>query len=428
MSRKKTLSETAAQILREAAVDHLQQDARSNQEPIHMGVQPSSFAGGYNDPLAKQEVLGGSTTEDPSGGAPGQLASKYAAMRGQADQPQHAKTGKAISPQDPMQQGPFPTSNMGWQMGPETPDMVQAEVNPPMMTPNGQAPLQTPGATEYVPVDPLGEEVELTAEEIQQIKAQRRASAIEYMQQFGVSEDIGAMFNGVSVTEDFKAKVATIFEAAVINRAVAVAEKLEEEILQAAEESVQEIKEELESQIDGYMNHIVETWMVDNQVAIESGLKTEIVEGFIHGLKDLFVEHYIEVPDEQVNVVEAMAAEVESLKDKLNETLHSNIELNKRLNEGAKFGVLAKVCEGLTTVQTEKLQTLAEGVEFTSESDYGNKLAILRDAHFSKVNKALVNSNQMVLAESAEPTAVEVQPSIDPVMSGYMNAMRRILK
>lgn len=422
MSRRKTLTETAMAILSEAAVDHLQASARVDQDPMQQGPFPTSYQTSGPDPLETGEHdLGGSTTMDPAGGPVGMRASAFAKP---ALQPQTAKTGKPQSPSEQMQSGPFPTSSPSAQM----PNMVKAEAQPTMATPSGQAPLQTPGATEYVPVDPMEESLELTAEEVAQIKAQRRASIVEYMQQMSVDEDIAAMFAGTGVSPDFAVKAKGIFEAAVIARAVAVAEKLEEEILQAAEESVAEMKEDLEVKVDGYLNHVVENWMVKNEVAIESGLKTEIVEGFIYGLKNLFTEHYIDVPEQQVNVVEALASEVEELKGKLNETLNNNIELARRINEGVKFQTLAKVCEGLTTTQAEKLQMLAEGVEFTSESEYAKKLLTVRESYFPKVNKQFAVSNPVVLSESAEPTPVEVQNTVDPSMSVYMNALKRHAK
>lgn len=270
---------------------------------------------------------------------------------------------------------------------------------------------------------------ELSEEELAEIREAKLAMVTEKMKQMGVQEDIDALFNGEELNEQFRAKAATIFEAAVIARAVSVVEELENDILEAAEESVNAIKQELEEQVDAYLNYMVQEWINENKVAIESGLKNEIMEDFVEGLKNLFAEHYIEVPEEKLDVVESMADEIDSLKAKLNEAINDNIELATAITEATKSDIINSVCEGLTATQAEKVKTLAEGVEFTTEGEYAEKVKIIRESYFTnnvdhtKVKQVAV-SNPVALTEAAEPVQVtEVSPS----MQKYINAIGRTL-
>jgi hypothetical protein len=270
----------------------------------------------------------------------------------------------------------------------------------------------------------MEESVEMTEEEIAEARKMKLEMMKEKMKHMkGMKEDIEALFNGEDLSEDFKLKATTIFETAVIARAVSVVEELETEILAAAEESIEEVKAELEEQVDAYLNYMVEEWVNENAVAIESGLKSEIVEDFMTGLKGLFAEHYIEVPEEKVDVLEAMAEENAELEAKLNEALNKNIQLAQAIVEARKSELINSVCEGLTATQAEKVKTLAEGVEFTTEGEYNKKIAIIRESYVASESKVKGAAKQIKLTEEAEPVTVAAE--INPVMDKYVRAISR---
>ena len=268
---------------------------------------------------------------------------------------------------------------------------------------------------------------EMTEEEIREAHKSKRDWMKEKMSKMQ-KEDMDALFNGETLSEEFKNKASTIFEAAVLDRAVKVSEELEREILQSAEEAVEEIKQELEEQVDAYLNYMVQEWVNENRVAINSGLKSEIVEDFMAGLKNLFEEHYIDVPDEKVDVIETMAEEIEELKNKLNESINSNIELSQAIVEARKSEIVLSVCEGLTATQSEKVKTLAEGVEFTTEGEYIEKMRIIRENYFTsepnKVKQANATTKQIQLAEASE---INVPAEVSPAMEHYVRALSRTL-
>jgi hypothetical protein len=268
------------------------------------------------------------------------------------------------------------------------------------------------------------EVAELSEEELEEAKKAKWAMMKDKMHKMGgMKEDMDALFNGEDLSEEFRNKASTIFETAVIARAITVVEEMEEEILAAAEESVNEIRAELEEQVDSYLNYMVEEWVKENEVAIESGLKSEIVEDFMSGLKNLFAEHYIDVPADKVDVLEAMSDEVEELKSKLNEALNTNIELSQAIVESRKSEMVTSVCEGLTATQSEKVKTLAEGVEFTTEGEYAKKLNIIRENYISaEPSKVKQVSKQIQLSEQQEAVVPE---ELSPLMERYVNAIRK---
>lgn len=227
----------------------------------------------------------------------------------------------------------------------------------------------------------MAEEVEMTEEQI----AEARAAAVKALVQKNMTsckEDVDALFNGESLSEEFRTKATTIFEAAVRARVEAIATEIVSENEQILSDSVAEIQEDLSEQVDSYLNHVVESWMEENQVAIETGLKVEITEDFISGLKNLFAEHYIEVPEDKADVVEEMAAAVTAAEEQLAEQAEVLAATTKALNEAKATEILRKICEGLTEVQVSKIKSLAEGVEFTTDGEYTEKLFVIRENYF----------------------------------------------
>ena len=227
----------------------------------------------------------------------------------------------------------------------------------------------------------IEEEEELSEEEI--VEARKAALKNMVAENMGsCKEDIDALFSGEELSEEFKDKATTIFEAAVRSRVETIVEEVVVENEQIMEEAAGEFQTSLTEQVDEYLGYVVEQWMEDNQLAVETGLRVEIAEEFIGGLKNLFMEHYIEVPEEKVDIVEEMATAVAEMETKLEEQVAQNQELNNKLNESKASEVVAQICEGLTTVQAEKIKALAEGVDFTTEGEYSQKVAVIRENYF----------------------------------------------
>jgi len=201
------------------------------------------------------------------------------------------------------------------------------------------------------------------------------------MKKKDMKEDIDALLQGEDLSEEFVSKATTIFEAAVNSRVTEIAEELQVELQEQFSDAIDHLKEEFTTKIDDYLNYMVEEWMKENELAIESGLRTEIVEDFIGGMRNLFAEHYIDIPEEKVDVVSELAAKVEELEEKLNEEMHRSIQFKKEINEHKKLEAVQTVCEGLTQTQVEKLKSLAETVEFTTEEEFADKLETLKEAY-----------------------------------------------
>jgi hypothetical protein len=207
-----------------------------------------------------------------------------------------------------------------------------------------------------------------------------------------MKEDVDALFGDDStISEDFKSKAATIFEARVLDRVTQIQEEIESQYAGMLEEAIETIKSDLTEKVDDYLSYVVEQWMEENQIAIESGLRSEITEDFIAGLRNLFAENYINVPEDKVDLVEELAAKVEDLETKLNEEIETNIEYKKALTEAIKEQLTLEVCDGLTATQVEKIKSLAEGVDFSTEEEFVSKIETLRENYFpSGVKKAEV--------------------------------------
>jgi len=197
-----------------------------------------------------------------------------------------------------------------------------------------------------------------------------------------MKEDMDALLSGEDLSEEFVTKATTIFEAAVIARAEEVIVEAEEQLMEEFEIAVEAIKEDLAAKVDAYLNYMVEEWMQDNELAIQSGLKAEITEEFLTGLRDLFIEHHIDIPEDKVDIVEELAAQLEATEAVLNEEIARGVYLSQALNEQKKFEAIYTACEGLSQTQVEKMKSLAEGVDFTTEEEFTTKLDILKESYF----------------------------------------------
>lgn len=302
-------------------------------------------------------------------------------------------------------------------------------VEAPEGKPGRQMMQKNPGATfqqyeeeerdEEIVVEAHGKEKEEGHEDEKEDKAMMK----KMMAKKNMKEDIDALLQGEDLSEEFVSKATTIFEAAVLSRVEQIAEEVEEQLQEQFELAVEELKEDFATKIDDYLNYMVEEWMKENELAIESGLRSEIVEDFIGGLKNLFAEHYIDIPEEKVDVVEEMASKVEDLEAKLNEEIQKSIEYRKEINEHKKIQAIQAVCEGLTQTQVEKLKSLAESVEFTSEEDFAEKITTLKEAYAHSSVKA---GEKSALEEGVEvPEDKPAKASADPLINAVVNSISK---
>jgi hypothetical protein len=239
-----------------------------------------------------------------------------------------------------------------------------------------------------------------------------------------VQEDIEAMFaDDSTISESFKSKATTIFEARVYDRVSQIQEEIETRYAGMLEEAIDAVKTELTEQVDDYLNYVVEHWIEENQIAIEKGLRSELTEDFISGLRNLFAEHYIDVPEDKVDLVEELAVKVETLEGQLNEEIERGISYKKALVESTKNEILHIVCEGLTTTQVEKVRSLVESAEFSTAEEYAEKLETIRENYFpSGVKKAEENQ----LHEEILNDGTTKAQYIDPFVAAVTNNISKI--
>ena len=239
-----------------------------------------------------------------------------------------------------------------------------------------------------------------------------------------VSEDVESLFaEDENVSADFKKKASTIYEARVNDRVTQIVEEIEGQYAEKFEEAVTEIKTELTEKVDEYLNYVVEQWMADNQIAVESGLRAELTEEFISGLRNLFAEHYIDVPEEKVDLVDELATRVEALESQLDEEMERGMEFAKALVTARQNEITAEVCEGLTDTQEEKIKSLAESVDFSTEEEFREKVQTIRENYFpSEVKQA----DEETLNEKVETDADK--KSNDPFVDAVSKAITQTQK
>ena len=223
----------------------------------------------------------------------------------------------------------------------------------------------------------------------------KKESAEDKVKKLDMKEDVKALTDGEDLSEEFKAKAATIFEAAVKAKLVEEIENLESEYETKVNEQVASVKEEIVEKVDAYLNYVVSEWMKDNELAIEKGLRTEIAEDFIGGLKSLFESHYIDVPQEKYNVIDEQAAEIETLKNKLNESIEQNVELNAKIGDFAREDILQDVGSDLAETEKEKFKGLAESIEYKDASDFRKKVETVKESYFPRKKAASDESNDV---------------------------------
>jgi uncharacterized phage infection (PIP) family protein YhgE len=223
------------------------------------------------------------------------------------------------------------------------------------------------------------DEVEGT-EEVEETEEEDEEEVVE--EEFDIDEDVNALLAGEDLSEEFQEKARTIFEAALRSKVSQIRESLEEQYSNVLAEEVEEIKTELADRVDSYLEYVADEWISENALAVEHGLKTEMTESFLQGMRGLFEAHYVSIPEEKYNVIESMVEKLDEMETKLNEQIEKNISLNKRLSESVADGIFEQVSEGLADTQKDKLASLSESVEFESEIEYREKLETLRESYF----------------------------------------------
>jgi len=242
------------------------------------------------------------------------------------------------------------------------------------------------------------------------------AEAPEFTE-INIDEDVEALLGEEELSEEFKEKAKTIFEAALTSKVSELKEALEARYETALLEEVTEIKSALTERVDSYLEYVSQEWMTENQLAVEEGLKTEMTESFLTGMKSLFEEHYVTIPEDKYDVLESMVEKLDDMETKLNEQIEKNVSLNKRLSESVADGIFESVSEGLAATQKDKLASLAESVEFESEDQYREKLETLKEAYFSK--KASSSAKTETLSEGVS----NGHESYSPSMAAYIRSL-----
>ena len=230
-------------------------------------------------------------------------------------------------------------------------------------------------------------------------------------EEFDIEEDVNALFGGEELSEEFKAKAKTIFEAAIGSKVGHIKETLESEYAEKIAEATEDLKVSLQERIDSYLEYVAEEWLTENELAVEAGLKTEMTESFLEGMKSLFEEHYVTIPEEKYDVIESMVDKLDDMETKLNEQIEKNIGLNKRLAESVADSILESVSDGLAATQKEKLASLSESVEFESEEEYREKLETLKESYFSRTPAA--KNDSQTLSEGVDSTAAPVSAGME---------------
>ena len=242
-----------------------------------------------------------------------------------------------------------------------------------------------------------------------------------------VEEDINALIAGEELSEEFQDKARTIFEAAIKSKVAEITETVKSEYEANLVEEVKIIKEELTDRLDSYLEYVADEWVAENQLQVEHGLKTEMTESFLEGMKKLFEDHYVTIPEEKYDVIESMVDKLDDMESKLNEQIEKNVALNSRLAESTADVIFADVTEGLAQTQRDKLATLAENVEFESENGYREKLETLKESYFPTTGTNTPTSKTENLTEESEATDYQSK-AISNTMDRYLQTMTRVAK
>ena len=269
-------------------------------------------------------------------------------------------------------------------------------------------------------------EDEVAEEEIVAEEETTEEEVIEEEETYDVEADVQALLEGEELSEDFQNKARTIFEAAIRTKVSEIKEELNESYANALVEELESIKTGLTERVDSYLEYVADEWLQENALQVEAGLKTEMTESFMEGMKSLFEEHYVSIPEEKYDVLNSMVDKLDEMENKLNEQIDRNVALNRRLAESNADGVFTAVAEGLADTQKEKLATLAENVEFESEADYREKLETLKESYFPSKTSAPKNTSENLSEEVS--TDEVISEEVAPRMQAYLDVLSRAVK
>ena len=277
------------------------------------------------------------------------------------------------------------------------------------------------GAKAADPMKGMKEEEEVSSEEVLEEEPVATEATVE--EEIDIEEDVNALLGGEDLSEEFREKAKLVFESALNSKVSEIHEALETQYEIKLEEAKEGLKEALTDRVDSYLEYVAEEWMTENELAIEHGLKTEMTESFLSGMKGLFEEHYVTIPEDKYDVLESMVEKLDDMETKLNEQIDKNIGLNQRLSESVSDNILDQVSEGLAVTQKEKLASLAESVEFESEEEYREKLETLKESYFSKAPTAKSEAPQ-TLSEGVDTTDAPVASSMEAYLR-TLNAFKK---
>ena len=343
---------------------------------------------------------------------------------------------KGAAPAEPMPSAGIPVEDLG---GP-TPENYRPD--------DDSAKLNTPGATLAQVKDVVNakamktEETEVEEEVIEEEteeeedleigeeggeeEVEEESEEDEVVEEdFNIEEDVNALLAGEELSEEFQEKARTIFEAAIKSRVAEIKESLQESYAAALVEELDAIKSQLTERVDSYLEYVADEWFQENALAVEHGLKTEMTESFLVGMKSLFEDHYVTIPEDRYDVIESMVDKLDEMEEKLNEQIERNVALNRRLAESVADVIFADVAEGLALSQKDKLASLAENVEFDSEVNYREKLVTLRESYFPTYTSAQRDDSE-TLSESTDVQSQ--QPQVDGRMATYLQTLGRVAK
>ena len=348
---------------------------------------------------------------------------------------------KGAKPADPMPSSGIPVEDLGGPT-PENykPDDDSAKLKDPALTlaqvkdvVNAKAMKAEEAETEEEVIeeeeattDEVVAEEEATTDEVVAEEETSEEEVIEEEESYDVEADVAALLEGEELSEEFQDKAKTIFEAAIKTKVAEIKEELHESYATALVEELDTIKAGLTERVDGYLEYVADEWMAENALQVEAGLKTEMTESFLEGMKSLFEEHYVTIPEEKYDVLNSMVDKLDEMESKLNEQIDRNVALNRRLAESNADGVFTAVSEGLADTQKEKLATLAENVEFESETDYREKLVTLKESYFPSKTSAPKSTSENLSEEVSTDEVISEETT--PRMQAYLNVLSRAAK
>ena len=248
----------------------------------------------------------------------------------------------------------------------------------------------------------------------------------ETEEEYDVEEDVNALLAGEDLSEEFQEKARTIFEAAIRSKVAEIKEELQSSYEETLIEEIETIKSDLVERVDAYLEYVSDEWVQENALAVEHGLKTEMTESFLSGMKQLFEDHYVTIPEDKYDVIESMVDNLDEMEEKLNEQIQKNVALNRRLAESVADVIFADISEGLALSQKDKLASLAENVEFDGEQNYREKLVTLRESYFHSRSSSAQIDDSETLSESTD--IQNQQPMVSGRMESYLQTLGRVAK